>query len=124
MTLDDAKRLLLEAISEEDRESSIVYLDEQVFPPGAPIGFYENKFEMPWGGYVGFMDLDPMADWGHECRYLLIRVETGEVETVEARFPPFLEEYSPTLRVVLRYGKAPEDERDLKHCAPDEWPLK
>ena len=39
---------------------------------------------------VAFVDLQPEANWGHDCRYLLVDPETGELQMVMAQFPPFL----------------------------------
>jgi hypothetical protein len=38
---------------------------------------------------LAFVDREPLANWGHPCRFVLIDGDTGEITTLEARFPPF-----------------------------------
>ena len=96
---------LLASLPAGERETSVVYLDERFLPPGAAVQIDGEETCVPWPAAVAFVDLEPEANWAHDCRYLLIHAETGEYESIAARFPPFLRGVPETLRVIWR-GKA------------------
>ena len=50
--------------------------------------FPQLSLILPWDGFVAFVDLEPMANWGHACRYVLMHPETGESKAVNAQLPP------------------------------------
>lgn len=66
-----------------------------------------GEFRLRWAAAVAFVDLEPALNWAHRCRYLAIRIDGHEIEAVEARFPPFLKERAPTLRVVWTGARVP-----------------
>jgi len=107
------RELVLGALSPEELQKSIVYYDEQVLPANTEVEIEKQKTAMPWAGVVAFIDLEPKVNWGHACRYLLVNIETGEIRTIDARFPPFLRGYSDTLRVLRHYGAPPLHNRDF-----------
>jgi len=63
--------------------------------------------EMPWEGFIAFIDRDPMANWGHPARYLLLSCTNGEIQSFETRLPPFREGGDLTWHVVYRAPAAP-----------------
>jgi hypothetical protein len=85
-----------------------VYLDRRVFAPGqsAPVDGEEIPVQAPTA--VAFVDLEPRANWGHRCRYLLIDVERGEIRSVDKQFPPFLTGVPRSLRLVWQGDAVPE----------------
>ena len=109
MTLswDQISELVLANLSEEARESSVVYLDERVLPTAAVVEIDGKEIRIPWPAVIAFIDLEPMANWAHDCRYLLVNVETGELRSIDARFPPFLRGASDTLRVIWKAEAVP-----------------
>lgn len=109
MTLswDQISELVLASLSAEERESSVAYLDERVLPAGTVVKVDRKDISMPWPAVIAFVDLEPTANWAHDCRYLLVNAETGELQSVDARFPPFLRGASDTLRVIWRAEAIP-----------------
>src|SRR3989442_549592 len=93
-------KLVLDKLSNEERKSSVAYLDEQVLPPGTLIKVDNEKIRAPWPAVVAFIDLEPTANWAHKCRYLLVNVETGEIYSYNAQFPPFLRGVPDTMKVI------------------------
>lgn len=109
MTLswDQISELVLANLSAEERESSVVYLDGRVLPMGAVMEVDGREIRMPWPAVIAFIDLEPMANWAHDCRYMLVNPETGELRSIDARFPPFLRGASDTLRVIWKAEAVP-----------------
>jgi hypothetical protein len=109
MTLswDQISELVLANLSAEERESSVVYLDERVLSTGTAVEIDGKEIRMPWPAVIAFIDLQPEANWAHDCRYLLVNSETGELQSIDARFPPFLRGASDTLRVIWKAEAVP-----------------
>ncbi len=97
----------LASLTAAERARAIVYLDDQPLPAGAPVRLGDIEVEIPWPALAFFVDLEPTANWGHTCCYLLVHRDTGEVRRVSAQFPPFLKGTSPTLHLVWRGPAAP-----------------
>jgi hypothetical protein len=53
------------------------------------------------------VDLEPRANWGHRCRYLLIDVESGRNRSVDKQFPPFLTDVPRSLRLIWQGDAVP-----------------
>lgn len=92
----------LATLSAAERDAAAVYLDERAVPAGEELTIDGRTLRRERELAVVFVDLEPMLNWGHRCRYLLVDRESGEVEIIEARLPPFLREERPTLRIVWR----------------------
>jgi len=98
---------VLDTLSVEERERTIIYYDEQEIPRGSKIRLGHSDIEVPWNATVVFIDLRPGANWGHECRYILINNKSKEIKTTPADMPPFLKEVPPTLHLLWLGIKAP-----------------
>jgi hypothetical protein len=98
---------VLATLSSEERESSVVYLDKRVLPAGGVVRVGAEEMRTAWPAVMAFVDLEPRANWGHDCRYVLVNAETGELQAIEARMPPFLGGAPETLRVVWKPEAVP-----------------
>jgi hypothetical protein len=107
LSWDQISQLALANLSAEERESSAVYLDQQILPAGAVTAIERKEVRMPWPAVIAFIDLQPEANWAHDCRYLLVNAETGELRSIGARFPPFLSGASDTLKVIWKGDAVP-----------------
>ena len=107
LSWDQISELALTNLSPEERLSSVVYLEERVLPKGAVLEVDGEEMRMPWPAVKVFVDLEPTANWGHDCRYLLINAESGELRAIDARFPPFVHGTPDRLRVILKGEAVP-----------------
>jgi len=91
--------LVLGELTEEERANSVVYLDEQLRPPGqSSMAGQELVHD---GAYlVVFVDQQPGVNWMHRCRYLLIDSVTGKITSINSDRPPLFGALPPTWRVV------------------------
>ncbi len=101
-------RYALDSLSDHEKEQSTVYLDQRIISPNEPLQIEKKTLRMPYSVGVLFVDLEPELNWGHRCLYLLVNLETGEVESIKATHPPFLKGPSPTLRLVWKGKSVPE----------------
>jgi hypothetical protein len=99
---DDIVARAAATLSAEERATAELYLDQRVVTPGQRLDIDGRPIHRERAVVVVFADLEPAANWGHACRYLLVDRDTGAVEAIEARFPPFLRQDVPTLRRVPR----------------------
>jgi hypothetical protein len=83
------REAVLARCTAEEIRSCVVYVTSDPFSSGTTLRFPGLTLELPWDGFLAFVDLDPMANWGHACRYVLINPNTGEAKSIAAQFPPF-----------------------------------
>lgn len=96
--LDDA---ILEQLTEKERETSVVYLDMQLRPPG-PSAIASIDLQLDTPHVLAFVDRRPGANWMHPCRYLFIDPATRKVTSKESDRPPVFGPLPPTWRIVWR----------------------
>lgn len=111
LTVEQVLEIVLGNLAPEERDQSIVFWDEKPVESGAPIKIGRESLEMPFKGYMAFVDLMPKANWGHPCLYFLIDAKTHDIQIRKEAFPPYYGEYPQSYRVILRYGKSPPHAR-------------
>jgi hypothetical protein len=89
MTPDSSIAAILEQLTTEERNSGVLYVATEAIRAGTRLEFPKTKIEVKWDALLAFVDRDPMANWSHSCRYLLLNLETHAVESFEATLPPF-----------------------------------
>ena len=117
--LPDFRRLdapILDQLTDEERAKSVVYLDEQLKPPGkSSIGGSEQQHNDPY--VVAFIDRKPGANWMHPCRYLLIDPATSKITSIDSDRPPLFGVLESTWRIVWR-SPGIDDWRLLRISSP------
>jgi hypothetical protein len=108
MTWEQVAERALKELSETERRGAAVYLDEVEVAPGSTLKIDHNEVPVRRPSAVVFIDKQPQANWGHACRYLLIDLEDGTVESIEAQFPPFLRGVPKTLRLIWKGDTVPD----------------
>jgi hypothetical protein len=93
----------------ERREPSNLWIESEVLRRGHTIGARHQQIEIERDTVMVFADDEPLANWGHTCRYLLYEPENGELyRAVEAQFPPYLTERPDTFKPFhrpIKWGK-------------------
>ncbi|HYK35110.1 hypothetical protein [Alloacidobacterium sp.] len=93
--------LIVDQLTDAERARSVVYLDEQLRPPGQ-IAIGGSKYERSDPFVLAFVDRKPGANWMHPCRYLLINPVTRNITLIDSDRPPLFGALPPTWRVVWR----------------------
>jgi hypothetical protein len=86
-------------LSLQQRYTTNLYLDERVHEKGEHLGPAFQKIVVDRPSLLVFSDPGPLANFGHDCSYLLYDPETGKpLREIPARFPPYLTKPPQTLR--------------------------
>ncbi len=86
-------------LSTKRRASTNLYVLEDIQPARSVIKARHQTIQIKQPTAVVFVDDDPMANWSHDCRYLLHDADSGKLyQEVKAGFPPFLVDPPPTFK--------------------------
>lgn len=97
--LRDIQSNAVRRLSAKRRMTNNLYVMEEVQPAKSVIKAGHQSIAMKRPTAVLFLDEEPMANWSHDCRYLLHDAETGELyKEVKASFPPYLVNPPPTFK--------------------------
>src|SRR5262245_53015149 len=88
LTVDDVKERVLRSLTEQERRTSVVYLDRRVHLPGTEVTLGNATQTLAAATIVVFSDDEPGMNWSHRCRYRLFAADTGAEWQIEASFPP------------------------------------
>jgi hypothetical protein len=86
---DAVVQAILNALTSAERLGGVAYLGERRLEGGQTFQASPTAIVAPSPCYLAFIDPSPSANWGHDCRYLMIDTTTGQVRSHTARFPPF-----------------------------------
>lgn len=78
-------------LSAKRRASTNLYVLEDVQPAKSALLAGHQKIPIKQPTAVVFVDDEPLANWSHDCRYLLHDADSGKLyQEVRAGFPPYL----------------------------------
>lgn len=98
-TLRTVQNNAVRRLSAKRRMTNNLYVLEELMPAKSVIRAGHQKIKVKRPTAVVFLDEEPLANWSHDCRYLLHDAETGELyKEVKAGFPPFLVNPPPTFK--------------------------
>jgi hypothetical protein len=95
-------------LTADELANSVAYAAEAPFAAGTQLQFPGTLIEVPSEAYLAFVDRQPMANWGHSARYLLISRESGESQSFETHLPPFRPGSDLRWRVVYKAPSVPD----------------
>jgi hypothetical protein len=108
MTWDEVAAKAVAQLSADERKGGVLYVDQHELPAGSTLAIDGREVAVRRPSAMAFVDRVPQANWGHSCRYLLIDLESGQVESIEAQSPPFLRSVPATLRMILKGEAVPD----------------
>lgn len=100
--------ILSAQLTPEEREKSVVYELSNSIPGGTTLEFPQCTIPVPWDAMLAFVDRQPLANWGHSSRYILVNCTNGETMSIEARFPPFRRDDERRWRVAYQAPTVPD----------------
>jgi hypothetical protein len=89
LSFDEFVSTLKSKLTADERANSVAYAVEKPIAAGTQLKFPGVSIDVPWEAYLAFIDREPMANWGHAARYVLVNNENAEVRSYETRLPPF-----------------------------------
>ena len=100
--------VVLSTLTDTERESGVAYLRADQLVPGARVGPLSDPIVLRSVSFLAFIDPTPSANWGHDCRYLVIDAESLDVTSHQASLPPFIARGQGKWRVVYRAPGVPD----------------
>src|ERR1041385_4945874 len=86
-------------LNAENRQTTNLHIDEKIRNKGEKLGPEFQKIEVDKPSILVFADDQPLANFGHACRYLLYDAESAAFRReIPARFPPFTLKPPATLK--------------------------
>jgi len=80
---------ILAQLTPDEIRACVVYVASEPIAAGTTVALGRIAITLPWEGHLAFVDLDPMANWSHRCRYVGVRTGSSETVSEEAQLPPF-----------------------------------
>jgi hypothetical protein len=108
MTWYDVAQRALAALTASESQEGALYLDETEIGAGASVKIDGKDVAVHRRSAMAFVDRMPQSNWGHACRYMLIDLESGQVSSYDAQFPPFLRGVPKTLHLIHRGASVPD----------------
>jgi len=87
-SFNDFIAVLRSVLTREEFSGALVYALEKPIPKGTRLQFPGVKIDVAANSRLAFVDRQPMANWGHPARYILVSEKNGTL-SYETRFPPF-----------------------------------
>ena len=108
MTWDEVAQEAAAQLTVDERNNGVLYVDYRELAPGSTVSIDGREIPIGSSSAMAFVDQAPRANWAHPCRYMLIDLASGRVESIAAQFPPFLRSVPPTLHMVFKGESAPD----------------
>jgi hypothetical protein len=100
--------IALDTLTPNERQTSAVYLDTQVFAAGSHVNLGRQSRDVDVATVIAFIDLEPRVNWAHRCRYLLIEPDSRQVQVVEGQFPPYRDTPPDAFRLIWQGADVPD----------------
>lgn len=108
MPREEIARIVQSILTPDELSNCVAYLSESTISTGR-IVFPRIKINVPSQSYIAFVDRDPMANWSHSSRYIIVNSETAQTKSIEAEFPPFQTSHGIKWSLLYKALKVPND---------------
>src|SRR5262245_40748401 len=108
LPLQDAIAAILAQLTIEEKSGAVVYVATESISAGTKLRFPKLSIEAKSPAFLAFVDRDPMANWSHSARYILLHPDSREVESYDATLPPFTSNPSLRWRVAYKADSVPD----------------
>lgn len=108
MTWDEVAAMAVAQLTADERKSGVLYVDQRELAAGSTLAIDGRDVAVRRPSAMAFVDREPQVNWNHSCRYMLIDLASGEVESFEAQSPPYLRSVPATLRMILKGETVPD----------------
>ncbi len=108
LSFEDFVKLLISQMTEKEVNEGIAYAAEKLLPAGSKTQLSKIDVEVSADSYIGFIDREPQANWGHSARYVIVNQKSGKISSLETRLPPFRSGSDISWRLVYKAPAVPE----------------
>lgn len=88
--------------------NAIVYISHETVCAGTRIHLGDALIDVPWDAWVVFADLEPQANWGHRCAYLILQCGGEAFVQKNSQMPPFLKPGGMPFRLLRKGSETPD----------------
>jgi hypothetical protein len=113
ISFEHIKPALPSLLTEDERTNGVVYAVANPVKAGTRLALPGLTLTIDRDTFLAFVDRQPLANWGHPARYILIEGDTGDTRSEETRLPPFQAGSSLVWQLVY---KAPTVPDNVIHC--------
>ncbi len=107
LSFEDFVRIISAELTPEEFENGVVYAADSLISAGTTLPFPGTSIDVTTDSRLAFIDRDPMANWGHSSRYLLVNVDDGALVSMESRRPPFQDGGGVCWRMIYQAPSVP-----------------
>ncbi len=104
----DFTKLLVAQLTDDERSGAAAYAAEPPLAAGTHLELPGTSIDVVGDSYLGFIDRDPTANWGHAARYVIMDAASGAVNSKSTRLPPFGSPKGLTWRLIYKAPSVPE----------------
>jgi hypothetical protein len=108
LSFDDFTSVLKSQLTPGERAACLAYAVDHPLAKGQRLDLPGLALEVPWEAFLAFVDRDPLANWGHPARYLLVSRGNDEPRSFETRLPPFGGGSALSWRMVYQAPSVPD----------------
>ena len=108
LTPPELDAFLVAQLTEPELGRAVVYALAEAVTVGTLLKLLPLTVPIRREALLAFVDREPLANWGHSCRYILVDTETDEAVSVESRFLPFGRTKLVGWRIVYRAPFVPD----------------
>ncbi len=105
--LDEIVQAIAQQLTPQERSGAVAYVRTDLIAAGTPLPQYPGLGTAPDDSYLAFIDRQPLANWGHSCRFVLLSAAGMQALSAEARFP-FPRAEAGTWRTAYRAEGVPD----------------
>jgi hypothetical protein len=103
-------KAVIDQLTPMEHADGVVYIFGSILHQGTRLDFPHILIEIPWPqAALAFVDREPLANWSHSSRYILINLETDAVRSYEAKLPPFQPTQSSRWRLLYKADAVPDE---------------
>jgi len=84
----EAEGVIREAVPPSLARAAAAYIADESVPAGARMRIDRRDVLFDRAVFLGFIDLEPGRNWGHNCLYVFCNLGDAGVETRSGQFPP------------------------------------
>ncbi len=108
LSFNDFIELLLSQMTDQEQQEGIAYVAEELLQAGSKTQFNKITLKISTDSYLGFIDREPQANWGHSARYVVVDQKSGKISSLETRFPPFKSNSDISWRSIYKAPGVPD----------------
>lgn len=99
---------ILKELTALERAGGVAYVADDPIAAGTTLSLPGIQVDVRQQSALAFVDPDPLANWAHPCRYLLIATADGGVTSFGAQLPPFGPQSGIRWRVAYKAASVPD----------------